>query len=164
MFIGAFDTRLKVIVSSCGWTQMDYYNAGGEAVRKNGNRLAPWAQKVYMPLLRDKYKLDPEKIPFDFDEVISAIAPRAFFSVSPLKDNNFDVKGVREGIAAIARVYRALGVEEKLQVRYPDAGHDFPVESRIEAYRFIDHILEHTPRQSAFMIKYSCHDLQVVDK
>ncbi len=164
MFIGAFDTRLKVIVSSCGWTQMDYYNAGGEAVRKNGNRLAPWAQKVYMPLLRDKYKLDPEKIPFDFDEVISAIAPRAFFSVSPLKDNNFDVKGVREGIAAIARVYRALGVEEKLQVRYPDAGHDFPVESRIEAYRFIDQILEHTPRQSAFMIKYSCHDLQVVDK
>lgn len=26
MFVGAFDTRLKVIISSCGWTQMDYYN------------------------------------------------------------------------------------------------------------------------------------------
>jgi len=149
MFAGAFDTRLKVIVSSCGWTQMDYYNAGKEAAGKNGNRLAPWAQKVYMPQLRNKYRLDAEKIPFDFDDVISAIAPRAFFSVSPLKDNNFDVKGVREGIAAAAGVYRTLGVEDKLQVRYPDVGHDFPQESRIEAYRFIDQILEHTPRQSA---------------
>src|SRR5690606_31858915 len=26
MFVGAFDTRLKVIVSSCGWTILDYYN------------------------------------------------------------------------------------------------------------------------------------------
>jgi acetyl esterase/lipase len=150
MFVGAFDNRLKVIVSSCGWTQMDYYNIGEESPGKTGGRLWPWAQKRYMPLLRDKYKLDEKKIPFDFDEVISAIAPRAFFSISPLKDNNFDVKGVREGIAAAARVYRALGVEHNLHVRYPDAGHDFPVESRIEAYLFIDKILEHTPRQNDF--------------
>ncbi|HEY8661716.1 MAG TPA: alpha/beta fold hydrolase, partial [Hanamia sp.] len=27
LFAGAFDTRLKVVVSSCGWTLMDYYNA-----------------------------------------------------------------------------------------------------------------------------------------
>jgi pimeloyl-ACP methyl ester carboxylesterase len=148
MFVGAFDTRLKVIVSSSGWTQMDYYNVGEETAKKYGGRLAPWAQKLYMPLLRDKYKLDGKKIPFDFDEVISALAPRAFFSSSPLKDSNFHVKGVREGIAEGAKVYRALGAENKFQVRYPDAGHDFPVESRIEAYRFIDKILEHTPRQS----------------
>ena len=150
MFAGAFDNRLKVIVSSCGWTQMDYYNLGQKTPEKTGGRLWPWAQKRYMPLLRDKYKLDGKKIPFDFDEVISAIAPRAFFSVSPLKDNNFEVKGVREGIAEAARVYSALGVEDKLQVRYPDAGHDFPVESRKEAYRFIDKILEHTPGQNGF--------------
>ena len=33
-----------------------------------------------------------------------------------------------------------------LQVRYPDAGHDFPVESRKEAYAFIDKVLNHKPR------------------
>jgi hypothetical protein len=98
-----------------------------------------------MPLLRDKYNLDGEKIPFDFDEVISAIAPRAFFSVSPLKDANFDVKGVVEGIEKAGKVYRALGAENMLQVRYPDAGHDFPVESRQEAYGFIDKIFGFTP-------------------
>ena len=41
--------------------------------------------------------------------------------------------------------YAALGVEDKLQVRYPDAGHDFPADVRLEAYQFIDKILDHTP-------------------
>ena len=144
MFVGAFDTRLKVIVSSSGWTQMDYYNVE-ESTQKFGGRLGAWAQKRYMPLLRDKYKLDPKKIPFDFDEIISAIAPRAFFSVSPLKDQNFDVKGVIVGIAKAKRDYHALGVENMLQVRYPDGGHDFPLESRKEAYEFIDKIFAYTP-------------------
>ncbi len=143
MFVGAFDTRLKVIVSSCGWTLMDYYNLGEEAAKKYGGRLGPWAQKQYMPLLRDQYNLDAEMIPFDFDAIIAALAPRAFFSTSPLKDSNFEVKGVKEGIAAASTVYGFLGAENKLQVCYPNAGHDFPPEVRQEAYFFLDKILEH---------------------
>jgi len=96
-----------------------------------------------MPLLREKYKL--EKVPFDFDDVITAIAPRAFFSVSPVNDANFDVNGVKAGIASASKVYNNLGVADNLQVRYPDAQHDFPVESRIQAYSFIDKVLHHTP-------------------
>ncbi|MDX1618129.1 MAG: alpha/beta fold hydrolase [Balneolaceae bacterium] len=145
MFVGAFDTRLKVIVSSSGWTLMDYYDIGEIAHERYGGRLGPWAQTRYMPLIRHKYDLDDEKIPFDFDGVIAALAPRAFFSNSPLNDGNFDVEGVREGIATASEVYRFLGAEEKLQVRYPEAGHDFPTEVRREAYRFIDRMLDHTP-------------------
>ena len=146
MFLGAFDTRIKVIVSSCGWTLMDYYDIGDAASKKYGGRLGPWAQDRYMPLLRDKYKLDPEKIPFDFDEVIAAIAPRPFFSNSPVNDSNFDVEGVRKGILAASEVYRFLKAEDNLQVRYPDAGHDFPSDVRMEAYQYIDRILKHTPK------------------
>ncbi|MEO5603294.1 MAG: alpha/beta fold hydrolase [Cyclobacteriaceae bacterium] len=145
MFVGAFDARLKVIVSSCGWTLMDYYDIGEEAAKKYGGRLGPWAQERYMPLLRDKYKLDTKKIPFDFDQVIAAIAPRAFFSNSPLNDSNFDVSGVRKGIEAASEVYRFLKAEDNLQVHYPDSGHDFPMDVREKAYRFIDKILQHTP-------------------
>lgn len=144
MFVGAFDTRFKVIVSSCGWTLMDYYDIG-EAAKKYGGRLGPWAQDRYMPLIRDKYDLGNKKLPFDFDEVIAAIAPRPFFSNSPVNDSNFDVEGVRKGIASASEVYKFLGAEENLQVRHPDAGHDFPPKIRLEAYRFIDKILEHTP-------------------
>lgn len=146
MFVGAFDERLKVVVSSCGWTLMDFYDIGEVGSKKYGGRLGPWAQDRYMPLLRDKFKLDSTKIPFDFDEVIAAIAPRPFFSNSPIEDSNFDVKGVKQGIEAAAEVYRLFKAEDNLRVSYPDAGHDFPTETRQKAYEFIDKVLQHTPR------------------
>ena len=146
MFVGAFDPRIKVIVSSCGWTLFDYYDIGEEASKKYGGRLGPWAQDRYMPLMRDRYGLDAGKIPFDFDEVIAALAPRPFFSNSPLNDSNFEVAGVRKGISAALEVYRFLNAEENLQVRYPEAGHDFPREVRLQSYRFTDNALAHTPK------------------
>lgn len=145
MFLAAFDQRVKVIVASCGWTLMDYYDIGEKAKEIYGGRLGPWAQDRYMPLLHVKYNLDGDKIPFDFDDVIAALAPRPFFSNSPLNDSNFDVEGVKKGIEAASALYHSLGAEENLLVRYPEAGHDFPLDVRLEAYQFIDKILNHTP-------------------
>jgi hypothetical protein len=53
--------------------------------------------------------------------MIAAIAPRAFFSNSPLKDSNFDVKGVKKGIENISPVYRLLRATDHLQagIRIP---------------------------------------------
>jgi predicted dienelactone hydrolase len=146
MFVAAFDERIKVAVSSSGWTQLEYYNIGEEASKQYGGRLGPWAQTRYMPLWKEKYGLEGKSLPFNFDQVIAAIAPRAFFSVSPLRDSNFDVRGVREGIASAQKAYANLNALTKLQVRYPDAEHDFPVESRREAYAFVDNVLNHKPR------------------
>lgn len=143
IFVGAFDPRLKVIVSSCGWTLFDYYNAGDEVTKKYGGKLGPWAQTRYMPLVKDKYELNADKIPFDFDEAIATLAPRPFFSNSPIGDGNFDVKGVRKGILEISKVYKLFNAENNLQVSYPDAGHDFPPETRLTAYEFIDKTLNH---------------------
>ena len=98
-----------------------------------------------MPLIRSKYKLDAKRIPFNFDDIISAIAPRAFFSVSPLSDSNFNVEGVRKGISIAEQTYTLLGARDMLKVRYPQAEHDFPVENRLEAYAFIDKILNFKP-------------------
>jgi pimeloyl-ACP methyl ester carboxylesterase len=145
IFVAAFDDRIKVAVSSCGWTQFEFYSIGQAAEKKYGGRLGPWAQTRYMPLLQTKYQLDSDRIPFNFDKAIAAIAPRAFFSVSPLRDSNFDYKGVEAGILKVKPVYDSLGVPDNLQVRYPNAEHDFPVESRKEAYAFIDKILGHKP-------------------
>ena len=147
MFTAAFDTRLKVVVASCGWTLFENYNIGETASKKYGGKLGPWAQTRYMPLARDKFNLDSRKIPFDFDEVIAAIAPRHFFSNSPVGDSNFDVTGVKNGIANVTRVYQFHRAVDNIQVRYPDAGHDFPRPERLQAYRFIDKVFDYTPRK-----------------
>jgi pimeloyl-ACP methyl ester carboxylesterase len=138
LFAAAFDTRLKAVITSCGWTEFEYYNIGEEASELYGGRLGPWAQDRYMPLLRDKYRL--ESVPFNFHDVIALIAPRAAYSVSPLHDANFDVEGVKAGIRKAAEVYRFLKVEHHLRVDYPDAPHDFPETCRQAAYRWADSI------------------------
>ena len=141
IFTAAFDTRLKVVVSSCGWTLMhDYFNGDTASAQKYGGRLWPWAQEKYMPLIRDHYGLDPDKVPFDFDEAIATIAPRGFFSNSPVHDANFNIEGVKKGMANIADVYDFLGAPQHLQARYPDSGHDFPRQVRKKAYHFIDSV------------------------
>jgi len=132
MFVGVFDTRLKVIVSSCGWTPFHDYKQG---------RIAGWTSDRYMPRLRDVYKLDPDRVPFDFYGVVAALAPRPFFSNSPLGDDNFEVNGVKKALPIAAWIYRLLGAPDQLQVRHPDAAHDFPPEIRQAAYCFINHTL-----------------------
>ena len=149
IFVGAFDPRLKVIVSSCGWTPFDYYDIGVASSKNYGGRLGPWAQDRYMPLMREKYELNGEKIPFDFPEIIASLAPRHFFSNSPLNDANFNVTGVKKGAIPISEVYSQLGASDNLIIQYPDAGHDFPPETRLAAYEFIDRALKHLPTKTA---------------
>lgn len=136
MFVGVFEPRLNVIISSCGWTPFhDYY----------GGKIKGWTSARYMPRLKDIYQLDPDRVPFDFYEVVAALAPRAFFSNSPLHDSNFDVNGVKKVIPRARKVYRLFQAESLLQVRYPDDEHDFPPAIRREAYQFMDQILQHRP-------------------
>lgn len=142
IFAAAFDPRLQVIVSSCGWTLMDYYNAGERTTAHYGGRLGPWAQDRYMPFVRDKYELDSGKLPFDFDEIIALLAPRPFFSNSPVRDLNFSIEGVRKGISRVKQVYSFMDVPGNMVLSCPDSGHDFPPEVREEAYRFIDGFLK----------------------
>ena len=143
LFVAAHDTRLKAVVTSCGWTPFDYYDIGEVGIKNYGGRLGPWAQDRYMPAIN---KLLPEaQLPFDFTHIIASIAPRPVFTNAPLNDSNFSVKGVKKGIAEVQPVYNWLGYPDNLVVKYPDAEHDFPPNTRKEAYSFLDNIFGFTP-------------------
>ena len=137
LFVAAFDERLKVVVSSCGWTEFEYYDIGPSAERYGG-RLGPFAQDLYMPLFRTKYGLEQARIPFNFHQIIALISPRLFLSNSPVNDANFSVEGVKVGIRRASKTCKLLGTQANLQVFYPGAGHDFPPEVRRDVYRLID--------------------------
>ncbi|WP_166819914.1 alpha/beta hydrolase family protein [Thalassoroseus pseudoceratinae] len=133
IFVGMFDQRLKAIVSSCGWTPFhDYY----------GGKIAGWTSDRYMPALRTEYDLNPDRVPFDFYELCAALAPRGFFSSSPLADSNFDFRGVKKAEPKIRAVFERHKVSDRLQIVYPDCQHDFPPEIRQAAYEFIERILD----------------------
>jgi dienelactone hydrolase len=133
MFTAVFDTRIKALVSNCGFTSAPKYKGGD---------LKGWTSDRYMPLIKTKYDLKPEKLPFDFPEVVASFAPRAFLASSPTGDDNFEVSGVKDCIAAAKPVYELLGAKEKLAANYPDCKHDFPPEVRKVAYEWLDRWLK----------------------
>ncbi|MEX1097666.1 MAG: acetylxylan esterase [Planctomycetales bacterium] len=136
MFVAAFDERIRCVVSNCGFNNFPKYYQGN---------LTGWAQDLYMPRIRTEYGLDPAQVPFDFPEVVAALAPRAFLASAPLHDHNFDVTGVEDCIRAARPVYRLLKAEEKLAANYPDCGHDFPDDARKVAYEWLDRWLKDAP-------------------
>jgi dienelactone hydrolase len=132
LFTAVFDPRLKAVVTCCGFTRFARYMGGD---------LTGWAGPRYMPRIATAYDKSPDRMPFDFPEVLAAIAPRQVFVVAPLRDDNFDVTGVRESIAAAAPIFELYGVRDHLRAVYPDAGHDFPDAEREAAYRVFDEAL-----------------------
>ncbi|MBY0504687.1 MAG: alpha/beta fold hydrolase [Bryobacteraceae bacterium] len=130
LFLAAFDRRVRVTVTSCGFTAFARYYGGN---------LTGWSHAGYMPRIASVYGKDPARLPFDFHNVLAALAGRALFINAPLHDSNFDVVGVRETVAQVERRFRP----GRLRVSYPDTGHEFPPEVREEAYRFLDrHLLQ----------------------
>jgi dienelactone hydrolase len=133
MFTAAFDPRIKALVSNCGFTSFPKYYGG---------KIKGWTSATYMPRIETVYELKPEKIPFDFPEVVAAFAPRAFLASSPQHDDNFEVSGVKDCIAAAKPVYELLGAKEKLAANYPDCKHEFPADVRKVAYEWLDRWLK----------------------
>ena len=79
-----------------------------------------------------------EAIPFDFPELIGALAPRAFLAIAPTGDSNFKWRSVERIIASAQPVYALLGAPANLDVVHPACEHDFPPEMRARAYAWLE--------------------------
>lgn len=134
LFAAAFDTRLQVAVSSCGFTRFTWNDAEGRGTRGD---LSDWSHAGYMPRIRTQYRCRVENLPWDFPDVLGAILPRAVFINAPRRDS-MRVQGVRECVALMQAESARLGLPGSLGVAHPDCEHDFPPAVREEAYAFID--------------------------
>jgi hypothetical protein len=133
IFLGVFDERVRCIVSNCGFCSFPRYMKGD---------LTGWSHDGYMPKIRTVYERKPEKMPFDFPEVVAALAPRAFLASAPVNDHNFDLQGVKDCVAAARPVYELLGAGDRLLGHYPEGDHSFPDEARKVAYEWLDRWLK----------------------
>jgi len=137
IYTAVFDSRITVLASSCGFDSYLHYYDGADRVWHFGKG---WCQTRYMPRLA-YYRGRLEEIPYDFHELLGALAPRPFFVNAPLHDGNFRWKSVDECAIAANPAYELLGGEGKLIIKHPDCDHNFPDELREEAYKVIDSVL-----------------------
>ena len=138
IYTAVFDKRITVLASSCGFDAFPDYYDGAE---RNWNFGRGWCQIRYMPRLSN-YRGKLETIPFDFPELLGALAPRPFFVHAPLRDSNFRWKSVDVCAKAAWPVYKLLGKENDLIIKHPDYPHDFPEDMREAAYKTIDSVLK----------------------
>ncbi|HYM12588.1 MAG TPA: alpha/beta fold hydrolase [Bryobacterales bacterium] len=130
LFISTFDERIRAMVSSCGFNSFKKYYGGN---------LTGWSHKGYMPRIAERYGKDPAKMPFDFPDILIALAPRPLFINAPLRDANFEVSGVNDCVDAALPVYKKIfHAADRLAVVHPDAQHDFPPPAREQAYQFLE--------------------------
>ncbi len=131
------DNRIQVVATSCGFDAFEDYYGGGE---RNWYFGRGWCQIRYMPKLSD-YRGRLEDIPFNFPELLGALAPRHVFINAPLRDGNFRWESVDKCVAAAEHVYALFGSRSRLVKRHPDTAHSFSEEMRLEAYQMIDSVL-----------------------
>lgn len=130
LFTAAFEPRLKAVVSSCGFT------------RFHRDDMPSWTGPRYMPRIETVYRNNADLMPFDFPEILAALAPRAVLACAARGDNDFDIRGVRETIDAAAPVFNLYGRRERLGMHEWDGPHGFPAAAREVAYRFLEQSLK----------------------
>jgi dienelactone hydrolase len=134
IFTAVWEPRVKVVITSCGFDSFrDYY--GGD--QRNWQQGRGWTQERYMPRLAS-YAGKLRTVPFDFDELLAAIAPRRVFINAPTGDGNFQASSVDRLVTAARPIFALLGNPGALEVEHPESGHDFPEAMRERAYSILD--------------------------
>ena len=128
VFTAAFDERLRAVVSSCGLDSFRDYKGGD---------ITGWTGVRYMPRLA-QWRSRLHELPFDFDEVLAAIAPRGVFLSAPLHDDNFQAASVDRVAASAREIFALHHVRDALLVTHPDCAHDFPDSTRKAAYAWLE--------------------------
>ena len=135
IFTAAFEPRIRVIISNCGFT------------RFHKDDVPSWTGPRYMPRIRSHFGNNADRLPFDFPEIIGTFAPRPFLAIAARGDNDFDYTGVLDSVDAARPVYGLFAARAQLQAAYPGIGHSFPSSSRQLADRFLDRHLKHSPQR-----------------
>ncbi len=139
VYLAAYDSRIRCAVSSCGVLP----------IRDDPNPFR-WAREewfVFVPRLRPFLK--DGKIPFDFDEVISLIAPRPFLNCSAYNDEIFpNSKSVVPCMDRVREVYEKIyNAGNCVDNIMHNSGHGFPDPVRQRAYEWMDFHLKGDTRK-----------------
>ncbi|UTF52485.1 alpha/beta hydrolase [Natronosalvus rutilus] len=117
LYAAALDERIAGVASVGGFAP--FRTSDSEAERANAviGRLSHMhGLQPRLGLFRD----DPERVPFDFHEVLGLIAPRPTLAVAPSLDWTHPQADVLRCVSEARSVYDLYGVPEALEVRAPD--------------------------------------------
>ncbi len=141
IFAAAFDLRIRCAAASCGFTTLR-----SDPKPERWSHLTPLIPMIgfYMP--------DAKDVPFDWHEICSLIAPRAFLNWATLNDSIFPkTDNLTWVFGQLGQVYGLYGAKDRLAWKLAPGEHRFPTEARQWAYQWMEEQLrrpvEPTTRQ-----------------
>jgi len=114
VYTAALDARVKGVVSIAGFTPM----RTDTAERGTGGVARYSHERGIMPRL-GFFVGHEDQIPYDFDDVLAAIAPRPALVVAPQLDRDATVADVRSAVDQARKVYSLYGVSDQLALYDP---------------------------------------------
>ncbi len=132
LYGAALDERIKGVVSVCGFTPMRLNSSekglGGIYIYSHLHGLAP----------RLGFFVDCEnRIPYDYHEIIAAIAPRPVLIVAPTWDRYADFEDVKNCVEKSRDVYKLLDSAEKLELYAPAEYNRFSSRTRNKIWDWV---------------------------
>lgn len=140
LFLAAFEPRIQVVVCSGGYSTFADYarHLRDGSTRPGKGSLAAWGIPKHIPRITSHYDDDPDKVPFDFTEVLGTLAPRPLFTNASTQDEYFPVKGTIKCLEAAKPIYALYNAEDQLSSIFPEQKHKFLPPQRKQAYAFLD--------------------------
>lgn len=130
LLTAVFDQRIGAVVASGGVTAFAHED------------LVPLAAPRRFPQLGHENGAQAANIPVDWHEVVAAIAPRPLFVNTPQQDEELDVAGVKEILAAALEVYALLEAADVLAATHPNTPQVFSGEVPMQVGKWLDRHLK----------------------
>jgi pimeloyl-ACP methyl ester carboxylesterase len=129
----ATDPRIKGVVSIAGFTPMRT-----DTAEKGTGGLARFSiERPLMPRLG--FFIGQEaRVPYDYDELIAAIAPRPVLVVEPQLDRDATVSDVHAAVEKARGIYALYGAAEKLGLQEPWDYNRLPTAVQEQAIGWMD--------------------------
>ena len=121
LLTATFENRIKGLISVCGLDplRLDTPDKGTEGIRQYSH--------LHGLLPRLGFFVDhPDRVPFDFDEVVALMAPKPALILAPKFDRYARVADVERELEPAKRVYSLLGQSGTLTFETPEDFNRFP--------------------------------------
>lgn len=133
LYTAALDNRISGVVSISGFTPMrsdiPEKGTGGIKVYSHIHGLLP----------RLGFFVGNEKrIPFDFDEILSSIAPRPLLVISPKFDKDANLQDIQNSVKEGRNVYKLYNASERIKEFSPDDYNRFSNEMQEKVYEWMN--------------------------
>jgi dienelactone hydrolase len=130
----AMDERASAVVSASGFTAFRSDNdAAGTGGIRRWSHLYGWLPRL------GAFVAHEADIPVDFEDILSAIAPRTILVVAPLLDWHFPQREVSRVVQAARQAYNRQGAADKLELYSPECLAEFNNDVQSHITDFLSH-------------------------